>query len=287
MEYLIYLIIIILIYSILALSLNLLIGYTGLLSVMHAAFFGLGAYANAILTVKYGLPFFAAMAACLSVALIISLIVGIILGRFKDDYYALATLGFNAIIYFLILNWQNVTGGPLGISGVKKPILTERLSPDLTLFTVVLISAVSVYLVSAFLARSSFGSVLKAIREDEEIAKLVGYKTELYKLAVFVASAIMAGLAGFLFASQISFISPASFTLSESIFILSVVILGGLSNLKGSILGAVFLVILPEALSFIGLSQELAAQVQQALYGLILIFLMLYRPQGLFGEYKL
>ena len=144
-----------------------------------------------------------------------------------------------------------------------------------------------IYFVSRFIVNSSFGRILKAIREDEKAIQVFGYNTLYYKLAIFVISAAMAGVAGSLFASYITFIDPSSFWLMESIFILAIVILGGLSNLKGSLLGALFLILLPEALRFVGMPNDIAAQMRQVIYGVILILLMLYRPQGLAGEYKL
>ena len=144
-----------------------------------------------------------------------------------------------------------------------------------------------VYFVSRFIVSSSFGRVLKAIREDEKAIQVFGYRTVRYKLLIFVVAAIGAASAGSFLASYITFIDPASFVLGESVLIVSMVILGGLANLKGSIMGALFLVILPEFLRFVGFPVEVAAQMRQVVYGLLLVTLMLYRPQGLMGEYTL
>ena len=144
-----------------------------------------------------------------------------------------------------------------------------------------------VYLASRFIVNSSFGRVLKAIREDEKAIQVFGYNTLYFKLTIFVLSAGMAAVAGSLFASYITFIDPSSFALMESVFILAIIILGGLANNKGAILGALFMILLPEILRFVGFPANIAAQTRQAVYGLILIGLMLYRPQGLIGEYKL
>jgi branched-chain amino acid transport system permease protein len=129
--------------------------------------------------------------------------------------------------------------------------------------------------------------VLKAIREDERAIQVFGYKTYNYKLVIFIVGAMMASVAGALFASYITFVDPSSFSLNESIFILSIIILGGLANHKGAVWGAFFLILLPEALRFVGFPSDIAAQTRQLIYGLILVLLMLYRPQGLMGEYKL
>ena len=292
MEYLIHLAILFAIYGILGLSLNLVVGYTGLLSVTHAAFYGIGAYATAILLTSLGVNFFVSVLAAMIVSAIVALLIGLILSKFDDDYYALASFGFNIIIFSVFLNWQELTRGPLGIPGIGKPSFEIfnfqfLISNNLEFLILALVFLALIYFASRFIVNSSFGRILKAIREDEKAIQIFGYNTLYYKLAIFVISAAMAGVAGSLFASYITFIDPSSFWLMESIFILAIVILGGLSNLKGSLLGALFLILLPEALRFVGMPNDIAAQMRQVIYGVILILLMLYRPQGLAGEYKL
>ncbi len=288
MEYLIHLAILFAIYAVLGISLNLVVGYTGLLSVTHAVFYGIGAYATAILLTQTGASFFLAMILGITITAIISFLIGIVLSKFKDDYYALGSLGFNVIILAIFLNWQSLTRGPLGIPGISRPNLFGiDFSSNLSFLILSLIFLIIIYLASRFIVNSSFGRVLKAIREDEKTIQVFGYNTLYFKLAIFVISAGMAAVAGSLFSSYITFVDPTSFALMESIFILAIIILGGLANLKGSLLGALILVLLPEALRFVGLPSNVAAQMRQAIYGVILILLMLYRPQGLKGEYKL
>ncbi len=288
MEYIINLAILVAIYSILGVSLNLLVGYTGLLSVAQAAFYGIGAYATGILLTSLGVNFFASVILGIVAAAIIGFLIGVVLSKFNDDYFALGSLGFGAIIFSIFLNWQNVTRGPLGIPGIAKPNLFGLdFSSNFSFLLLALIFLIFVYITSQFIIHSSFGRVLKAIREDEKAIQIFGYNTLHYKLAIFVISAGMAAIAGSLFASYISFIDPTGFNIMESIFILTIIILGGLANLRGSVLGALFLILLPEILRFIGFPADIAAQMRQVVYGLILILLMLYRPQGLIGEYKL
>lgn len=288
MDYLIHLLILFAIYGILGISLNLVVGYTGLLSVTHAAFYGIGAYATAILLTSFGVNFFVSVIFAIIFSSIAALLIGLILSKFDDDYYALASFGFNIIIFSVFLNWQNLTRGPLGIPGISKPNLFGLdFSSNLSFLGLSAVFLALIYFASRFIVSSSFGRVLKAIREDEKAIQIFGYNTLYYKLAIFVISAAMASVAGSLFASYSTFIDPSSFWLMESIFILAIVILGGLSNLKGSLLGALFLILLPEALRFVGMPNEIAAQMRQVIYGVILILLMLYRPQGLAGEYKL
>lgn len=288
MEYLIHLLILFAIYGILGISLNLVVGYTGLLSVTHAAFYGIGAYATAILLTSFGINFFVSVIFAIIFSSIMALLIGLILSKFDDDYYALASFGFNIIIFSVFLNWQGLTRGPLGIPGIPKPnFFGLDFSSNLSFLILSLAFLALIYFASRFIVNSSFGRVLKAIREDEKAIQIFGYNTLYFKLAIFVISAAMASVAGSLFASYITFIDPSSFWLMESIFILAIVILGGLSNLKGSLLGALFLILLPEALRFVGLPNDIAAQTRQVIYGVILILLMLYRPQGLAGEYKM
>lgn len=284
MAYLIHLAILISIYGILGLSLNLVVGYTGLLSVTHAAFYGLGAYAAAILLTQLGAPFLISLIISIIISALASLLMGLVLSKFDDDIYALASFGFNIIIFAIFLNWQGLTRGPLGIPGIPRPDLFKD---NFNFLILSLILLIIIYFISRFITRSSFGRVLKAIREDEKILKVFGYKTINFKLLIFVISAGMAAIAGTLFATYITFIDPSTFNLIESIFILAIIILGGLANNKGALLGAVFLILLPEALRFVGFPSDIAAQMRQVVYGLILILLMLYRPQGLVGEYKL
>lgn len=288
MPYLIHLAILVGIYGILGLSLNLVVGYTGLLSVTHAAFYGLGAYATAILLTSTGLNFFVALLLGVLLTSFLALLIGLVLSRFGGDYYALGSFGFNIIIYSVFLNWQSLTRGPLGIPGIRRPELFGfNLADNFHFLLLVLAILLLVYLLCRFVVNSSFGRVLRAIREDEQAIQVFGYHTTAYKLAIFVLAAALAAVAGSLFASYITFVDPSSFVLFESIFILAIIILGGLANLRGSLLGALFLILLPELLRFVGFPSDIAAQMRQVVYGLILVILMLYRPQGLVGEYKL
>ena len=288
MEYLIHIAILISIYGILSLSLNLVVGFTGLLSVTQAAFYGIGAYASAILLTSTGMNFFLALLIGMIISGVASLLIGYVLSKFKDDYFALGSFGFNIIVYSIFLNWQSLTRGPLGIPGIPRPeIFGFTFSSNLSFLILSIIFLGIVYFVSEYITSSSFGRVLKAIREDEDAVSVFGYKTNWYKLAVFVLSAMMASIAGSLFAGYITFVDPSTFNLNESIFLLSIIILGGLANNKGAVLGAVCLILLPEILRFVGFPSDIAAQVRQVTYGVLLIVLMLYRPQGLLGEYKL
>ncbi|MDD4989440.1 MAG: branched-chain amino acid ABC transporter permease [Candidatus Pacebacteria bacterium] len=288
MEYIVHILILSSIYAILALGLNLVIGYTGLLSITHAAFFGIGAYTTAILSVDYHMNFFLTILVGIILNIIIALVIGFILQKFNEDYFALGSFGFNIIVWSIFLNWDSLTQGPLGIPGILRPSIGSFSFTDNTSFLILsLVLLLLTFLISQFIVNSSFGRVLKAIREDEKAIEVFGYNILSYKLAIFAIGAGLASIAGSLFAVYITFIDPSSFALNESIFILSTVILGGLANLKGSLVGTFFLIILPEVLRFVGFPSSIAAEMRLLTYGLLLILLMLYRPQGFMGEYKL
>lgn len=288
MEYLVHLAILSSIFAILAISLDLVLGYTGLLSVTHAAFYGIGAYVAGLMLKAWGVSFFIALPLAVAFTMIVSLFIGVVLSKFKTDYYALASLGFNTIVFSIFLNWQELTRGPLGIPGISRPELFGfKFSENVLFLLLVIVFLGAVYALARFVVRSSFGRVLMAIREDEEAVSVLGYYTPAYKLLIFVIAAGMAAVAGAFFATYVTFIDPSSFTISESIFILAIVILGGAGSLRGPLLGAFVLVLLPELLRFVGFPADIAAQMRQVIYGLILVGLMLYRPQGIWGTYRL
>lgn len=275
------------IYGILGVSLNLVVGYAGLLSVCHAAFYGIGAYASAIVLTRTGIGFLPAIAIGILATAGISLLIGIVLSRFRDDYYALGAFGFNVIIVALFTNWGSLTNGALGISSIPAPRLFGTELAGWWYLGIALLTLAAVYAVSRAIVSSPFGRVLKAIREDEDAIQVFGYNVLRFKLTIFVLSAAMASVAGSLLASYVTYVDPTGFDLLESFLILSIIIFGGLANLAGSLVGALVLVLLPELLRFVGFPTELATQMRELIYGLVLILLMLFRPQGLLGEYKI
>ena len=181
---------------------------------------------------------------------------------------------------------MDFTGGPLGLPGIPQPVIFGfTVSTHIEFLILVLILAGITYWVSKRIVTSPFGRLLKAIREDEVFAQAVGRNVVRAKVKVFMLSAALASTAGVIYATYITYIDPTSFTLMESIFIISIVIIGGAGNLKGSVVGAIVLVALPELLRFIGLPNSIAANVRQILYGSLLVIFMLWRPQGFIGEY--
>ena len=274
------------IYIMLTLSANLTIGMANLLTMCQAAFYGIGAYIGTYFLMQYSLPFVVIAAIVMLLTGLFSFLITFASARLKGDYFVIATMGFQLIVYTILYNWTDVTRGPYGIPGI----------PGIKLFSVFELSGVYAYLMLSLilmaivvfffhhLVKSPFGRVLNAIRADETMVKSMGRNTVLFKSWAFFLSAAVAGLAGTIYASYVSYIDPTSFTLDESIFIISALFIGGIGNTKGPILGAVFVVLLPELLRFVGLPDSIAANLRQIIYGLALILVMYYRPQGLMGK---
>lgn len=287
MEYLLHILILIGIYAILSVSLNLIAGYTGLLSIAHAAFYGVGAYVAALMALEFHSPFLVNIVCAVILSGLLGALVGIPSLRIRDDYFVIATFAFQTITFSVMNNWISFTGGPMGLPGIPQPILFgwEINNQYEFLFLVSLVCIITLWIAHK-IVKSPFGRVLKAIREDEVFAQATGKNVASYKVLIFVIGAGMASVAGVMYAYYISFIDPTSFTIMESIFILSIVIIGGASNIWGSVLGAAILVILPEALRFLGMPSSIAANMRQIIYGSLLVIFMLFRPQGFIGEYS-
>ena len=264
------------------------VGMTGLLSLGHAAFFGIGAYATAIVMTEFGINFFVSLLIGAVINIAVAYLVGKILSRFRGGYYAIVSAGLAIIVYSLLLNWKDLTNGPLGIFGIPKPSLFGMaIDSNSVFFILSLIVLALIFALYRYIDKSSYGRGLKAIREDEELATVMGYPVEKFKNIIFLLSAVIAGIAGALFASYIAFIDPSTFQVHESIFLFTIIIIGGLASGVGSIAGALILLSLPEILRFVGLPYETAAQLQQIIYGLSLILIMVYKPRGLFGKYRM
>lgn len=265
------------IYSILSIGLNVIVGFTGLLNLGFAAFYACGAYTYALLNTKLGLGFWV----CLPVSALLTSCIGFLLAvpalRLRGDYLAIVTLGFGEIMHLILNNWDSLTHGPNGISGIEPPVIGNINFSDLRLFYYLVMV---ILLFSLFVIRrvelSRYGRAWKAIKENEIAAASVGINTMKYKLFAFAFGSFWAGVAGILFAAKMQFVSPESFTFIESLLILSMVILGGLGNTYGAVLGAFLLILLPEALREVQLYRML-------IMGIGLILLMRFRPQGLLG----
>ena len=266
------------IYIILALSLNLINGYTGLFSIGHAAFYGIGAYSSALLTLRVGIPFVIALPLSGMISGFFGYLIGKPTLRLSGIFLTLATLGFNIIFVLLMINLEGLTRGPLGIAGIPTPkILSYSFSHQVDYYYLILFMVLftlgSIYRI----IHSRFGKALLAIREEEAAAEAIGVNTVHYKIAIFTLSTFYAGIAGSFFAHFLRFIAPDSFTFWESFTLLAMLALGGQGNLVGPMVGASLLIAIPEIFRFL-------SDYRMIFYGLILIFMMLFRREGLFRQ---
>jgi len=286
-NYLYHLIIYFEIYAIVAMSLNLLIGYGGLLQVAHAAYYGIGAYAAALLWTKLGWGFFPGLAVGAFAAGVMSLLVSLPAWRFKGDYFVMISIAVQTLIYATLYNWTELTNGPFGISGIARPVIAGYSFVTTGSITVLYgVLALVLGMIMALLKWSPFGRALQAMRDDELAARSIGIPVNWLKLQAFALASAMVGIAGGLYASYVSYIDPTSFSLNESILMLSMVIIGGTGNVRGPRTLAAVLILLPEALRFLQLPDAVAANVRLLAYGLLLVIMMHLRPQGLAGTYR-
>ncbi|MBM4028050.1 MAG: branched-chain amino acid ABC transporter permease [Planctomycetes bacterium] len=287
MEYFLHILVITGIYMILTLSLNLVLGYTGLANLGHAAFSCVGAYASSLLALNYGVPPWIGLLVGACTAAVLGVVVAAPSLRMKGDYLALATFGLGVIVYSVAKNWVGLTRGPMGLPGIPGfSLFGLQLSAVWSYLLLVTLFVALTFFVIRRVVTSPFGRILRGIREDETAALAMGKNVNRYKIIVFVVGAFFAGIAGSLYAHYITFIDPSSFTLMESITILLMVVFGGMGSLAGSFVGASVLVILPELLRFLGMPSSVAAPLRQMIYGLLLVILMLARPQGILGKYR-
>jgi ABC-type branched-subunit amino acid transport system permease subunit len=287
MDYFLHILILIGIYAIFAMSLNVQVGVTGLFNFGHVAFFGIGAYTSALLTLR-GIPFEIGLLSGACAAGLSGFLLGIPALRLRGDYFAITTLGFGEIIRLIAKNEVWLTRGPMGLPGIRKPTLLFihfNTLPRILVLTAM--GVVVTYLILEKILRTPFGRVLIGIREDEYAAMAMGKDIFAFKVRVLVIGSIFAGVAGVLWAHYITFISPYDFTLSQTIMVWLMVVLGGKGNNIGAVLGAAVLVTLQGIISFLPVPANVAhllGAVQQLIFGAALYSLMLFRPQGLLGR---
>ena len=254
------------------------VGYLGQMSFGHAAFYGIGAYTAAILTVTYHVPFLIAFLAAGIVAGLFGLLLGLPVLKLKGYYFTIITMVFCEIIRVVELNWMSLTRGPLGIMAIPKPaIFGYVFSTPHRIYFFMLVLVVLSTLTVRNLMNSRIGYAILAIRDDELAAEAMGIHVFRYKMIVFIISSLMVGLAGAFYAAYTSYIDPSSFAAAQSNNMLVMVIFGGLGNTVGSFIGAIVLTVLPELLR--GVSQY-----RQLIYGVLLVVLMMVKPQGLLGD---
>lgn len=279
--YLIHILTLIIIYAIIAMSLNLAMGYTGLVNFGHIGLLGLGAYTSAVLTTKFDWSFWGA----LLVAVVLSGVFGAILAlpsrKIKNDYFALLTLGFMFITGAVFINWTKITRGTLGVRGIARP---EGFTEPFTFFFLALVSAFLCYLILRQVVSSPFGRVLEAIRDDEVVAESLGKNVEKVKLVAMTLSGMFVGLAGSLLAHFLRFINPGTFWLDPLVLALAGIVIGGLASLEGSIIGVVLVFAASESLRFLSIPSSMIGPLRIIIFMALLLVIILLRPKGILGR---
>ncbi|MCO5066669.1 MAG: branched-chain amino acid ABC transporter permease [Rhizobiaceae bacterium] len=286
--YLINLAVLTCIYSILAVTLNFIIGYAGIFSVAHAVFFAIGAYTGALIAIHYSTSIFILIPAAMLVTGVVSLVLALPALRVRGEYFVAAALGLQMVAVTVFSQWKSVTGGFGGLIGIP-PATVFGFSVQSPVQVLVLALVILLLVMAAIrqLVRSSFGRSLMAIRDSESAAAAVGKNVPAIKTAAVVISASLASTAGVVYAVYISFINVESFTLDMSVLIMAMVIIGGAGTLIGPIVGAAVLMAVPAALTYLHfLPSTDVGSFQQLLYGLAMTLLMIFRPGGIAGKHK-
>jgi branched-chain amino acid transport system permease protein len=297
MSYWLHLLIYFSMYAILALGLNLVVGYCGLFTMAHAAFFAVGGYTYALATMHFGCGYLPAALLAMFIAGVLSLTISLPAWRFRGDFFVLTSIAVQSLLFSIIHNWSstdsppgtlwNLTNGPLGLAGIARPAIF-----GINMDTISSISGLSLVLLllSGFvfwrLGASPWGRLLKSMRDDELAARGLGKDVRLAKVHVLAITCAFAALSGTIYASYVTYIDPSIAALDQSILFLSILIVGGTGNFRGPLVGAAVMLAIPEFLRIIHLPEALTGNVQLLVYGLLLIVIMHFRPQGLAGEYK-
>ncbi|MDE1178969.1 branched-chain amino acid ABC transporter permease [Paraburkholderia sp.] len=274
--------------AILAMTLNFLMGYAGIFSLAHAVFFGVGAYTAAFVAMHVSPSLFVCTFAAMALAGALSLALALPALRVRGEYFVAASLGLQMLAVTVFSEWRSVTGGLGGITNIPAvevfgvPVETAN-----GFFALAVGFLIAVGLAIAVLVRSSFGRNLQAIRDSESAALALGKNVSAIKTLSVVVAAALAATAGVVYTFYLSFINVEGFTLDLSVLLMAMVIIGGTGSLFGPVVGAALLMLLPAALSFVpGLPQAEVGLVQQAVYGLVMVLLMIYRPGGIVGKGK-
>jgi branched-chain amino acid transport system permease protein len=269
-------------YIVLALGLNVVMGFTGLLNIGHAAFYATGAYTTAILMTVYGMSFWLTVPVGMGLGVLLGMAIGFPALRLRDDYLAMVTLGFGQIVYIVANNWMSLTRGPRGIPAIPPPELSlfgrGLVIENYTSFYYLIFFFVILTVLACIRVRDSrVGLAWMAIREDEDVASVMGIHLGFYKTLAFAFSAALGALAGSFFSVFQSFVSPNSFTILESVVIVTIPILGGLGSIPGTILGAAAMIGVPEVF-------RSASEYRMVAVGAFMVLMMIFRPEGLLGK---
>lgn len=298
MNYIFHLLTYLSIYVIWALSLNLIVGYMGRLNMAHAAFIAIGAYTYAIANVVLNWAFIPGLLLAVTVAILLSLLLSLTSWRFRGDFFIMITLAAQALIYGVIHNWSsaeaplgswwNLTNGSYGIAGITKPdILGITFDTPASMFVLSGVLAGLCAMTIFLLTRSPWGRLLTCARDDELALRGLGKGLRMLKVQVFALSCGFAAMGGVLLACHISYVDSTTASLDESILLICMLCVGGMGNFRGPLVGALVLLLLPEALRFIPLPDAVAANVRLLAYGLLIIFIVHFRPQGIAGVYRM
>ncbi len=271
------------IYAIISLSYAIPVGYTGLLNLAQVGLLGVGAYAMAILTTR-GVSFWIALPLAMLITGIIGFLLALPSRRIKRDYYALVTLGFIFVVQAVALNWSSLTQGPFGISGIRRPVgFVETQSYMLLVAFFLLVTGLFVWR----FVHSPFGKALEAVRDDDVVAESLGKRTGKLRVVALTTAAVLVGLAGGLLAPFIQFINPSTFGLDSAVWILSIIVVGGLASFPGTLLGVVVLNLIFEPLRFLNISSALVGPLRQIIFSSLLLLVVMFRPKGLLGRAQL
>jgi len=279
------------IYVILASSWNLLAGYSGLLNLGHAAFFGIAAYSSALLVIHIGLSPWLGIFVGAAISALFGVGLGVPALRLRGPYLAIVTIGFSEIIKLVSMNWVGLTRGSLGLSEIP-PLTPIKLSQNLKIefiteqnaYYVILIFTILTLFVIRKLVKSEFGLTLESMREEEDGAESIGINTSQYKLVIFMISAFIAGFAGGLYAHYVRLLSPETLSLHETFTVLTMVAVGGIGTFVGPVIGAVFLTVLSEALRFF--EEAINFDIRMVIYGALLMVTILFMRKGIVGVYN-
>ncbi|MCO5233054.1 MAG: branched-chain amino acid ABC transporter permease [Chitinophagales bacterium] len=274
------------IYILLALSANQKVGLSGLLSLAQAVFYGSGAYAAAITITKFGFSYWLALPVAILISIIAALLFSFVAGKVRELYFSLATLALQIIFFSLAYNWIPVTNGTYGISGISNPeIFGLKINTPASFAVFGAVWVLLVILFYVWFLKTPISRLIQATRDDQIAVLSLGKNPNYYKRISIMLSAVIAGIAGTLYATYTTYIDPSSFTLDESILILSIVLIGGAGRIIGPITGAVIYILLPELLKFLQMPDSIAANMRMILFGLLLVLIVRFKPKGLFGKY--
>lgn len=279
-------------------SLNIVVGYCGLLTASHASYFAIGSYAYALATLKLGWGFFPSIALGVALAAMLSLAISLPAWRLRGDFFFLVSLAIQVLIFNAIYNWtspgappgtwRNLTNGSFGIAGVPRPdMFGIRFDTIGSMALIALLMSAACLLVGKILLSSPWGRILQAVRDDELVARGLGKNVRRLKVGAFCIACGMVAVAGGIYASYMSYVDPSIASLDQSILMLCMVIIGGMGNFRGPLVGAFVLLAIPEILRFANIPGTLGAEMRLMAYGLLLILMVHFRPQGLAGSYRI